>query len=103
MNKFWIATIGSSLLAYVLKIAGHSIPAKYLTSARLQRVNGYIPTALLSALVAVQAFANKHELQIDHRALGLAVGALTLKIKLPFPIVVGAAAFSSAVIYRLTN
>lgn len=103
MNKFWIAVIGSSALAYLLKILGHSIPARYLTSARLQRINTYIPTALLSALVAVQAFAIKHELAIDHRALGVAVGALALKIKLPFPIVVGAAAFASAVFYRLNN
>jgi len=103
MNKFWIATLGASALAFLLKFAGHSIPAKYLNNARLQRINGFIPVALLSALVAVQTFATKRELEVDHRALGLAVAAFALKIKLPFPIVVGAAAFASAIFYRLNN
>lgn len=103
MNKFWLATIGASSLAFLLKYAGHSIPARYLESPRLQRINGFIPVALLSALVAVQGFANKNELQVDHRAFGLAIAALALKLKLPFPIVVGAAAFASAIFYRLNN
>lgn len=103
MNKFWIATLGASALAFALKYFGHSIPAKYLTSERLKRINGFIPVALLSALVSVQAFTNKHDLQLDHRAIGVFVAGVALKIKMPFPVVIVSAAIASAVFYRLNN
>ncbi|MFM1860990.1 MAG: hypothetical protein RLY80_579, partial [Actinomycetota bacterium] len=38
---------------------------------------------------------------IDHRAAGLAVAAVALKLKAPFPVVVGAAALVSALLVRL--
>lgn len=57
---------------------------------------------MLSALVGVQAFANKKELGIDHRAAGLAAAAIALKLKAPFPVVVAIAALVSALLVRLS-
>ena len=101
MNKFWIATIGTSVLAYLIKFSGTLIPAKVLDSSLVKRINALLPIAMLSALVAVQAFANKKELGIDHRASGLLVAAVALKLKAGFPIVVGSAALVSALMVRL--
>ena len=56
---------------------------------------------MLSALVAVQAFATKKELGIDHRAAGLIAAAIALRLKAGFPVVVGSAALVSALIVRL--
>ena len=101
MNKFWIATIGTSLIAYLIKFSGTLIPSRVLQSQAVRRINALLPIAMLSALVAVQAFATKKELGIDHRAAGLLVAAVALRAKAGFPIVVGSAALVSALIVRL--
>ena len=102
MNEFWIATIGTSVLAFLIKYSGTLIPNKVLESDLVRKINALLPIAMLSALVAVQAFANKKELMIDHRAAGLVVAAIALKLKAGFPVVVGSAALVSALIVRLT-
>ncbi len=102
MNQFWIATIGTSVLAFLIKYSGTLIPNKVLESEMVRKINALLPIAMLSALVAVQAFANKKELMIDHRAAGLVVAAIALKLKAGFPVVVGSAALVSALIVRLT-
>jgi branched-subunit amino acid transport protein len=105
MNKFWIATIGTSVIAYLIKFSGTLIPAKVLESKSVRRINALLPIAMLSALVAVQAFAISSEknrsIGIDHRAAGLLVAAIALRAKAGFPIVVGSAALVSALIVRL--
>ena len=100
MNAYWIATIGTSAIAFALKYSGHSVPEKWLSHPKIQRVNALIPIALLSALVAVQSFSEKSKLMIDQRLAGLCVATITLMLKAPFPIVVISAAVSSAAIYN---
>jgi len=100
MNQYWIAVIGTSAIAFILKYSGHSVPEKWLSHPRIQKVNALIPIALLSALVAVQSFTEKSKLMTDHRLLGLSVAILALLLKAPFPIVVISAAASSALLYR---
>ena len=100
MNAFWIVTIGTSVIAFLLKYAGHSIPQRLLENPRLQRVNALIPIALLSALVAVQTFTSESKVMIDHRRAGVSVAVVALFLKAPFPVVVLSAAFTSAAIYN---
>ena len=90
------------MLAFLIKYSGTLIPNKVLESDMVRKINALLPIAMLSALVAVQAFANKKELMIDHRAAGLVVAAIALKLKAGFPVVVGSAALVSALIVRLT-
>lgn len=101
MNQFWLAVIGTSVLAFLIKLSGTLIPAKVLENPTIKRINALLPIAMLSALVAVQAFADKKELAVDHRAAGLLVAAVALRLKAGFPIVVGSAALVSALIVRL--
>lgn len=100
MSGIWWGVLGTSAIAFALKYAGHSIPGKYLASPRAQKINTLIPVALLSALVAVQAFTEKGRILLDHRAAGLGVALLALLLRAPFPIVVISAALSSALIYH---
>ena len=100
MNKYWIAVIGTSVIAFLLKYSGHSVPERWLSHPKIQKVNALIPIALLSALVAVQSFTEKSKLMIDQRLLGLAVAIVALLLKAPFPVVVISAAISSALLYR---
>ncbi len=101
MSVFWLATIGTSVIAFALKFSGHSIPQHWLEHPAIQRVNALIPIALLSALVAVQSFTDKSKLIIDHRLAGVTVALIALLLKAPFPVVVLSAAITSAAVYRL--
>ena len=100
MSAFWIAVIGSSALAFAVKMLGASVPESVLSHPRILRINNFIPIALLTALVAVNTFADKVELVIDNRALGMAAAILLLIAKAPFPLVVLGAALTSALAYR---
>jgi len=100
MNEFWVATIGTSVIAFAVRYSGHSIPQHWLEHPKIQRVNALIPIALLSALVAVQTFTEKNKLMIDHRLAGVSVAVIALLLKAPFPVVVLSAAIASAAIYN---
>ena len=100
MTSFWIATIGTSAIAFLLKYSGHSVPEKWLSHPKIQQINALIPIALLSALVAVQSFSEKSKLMVDQRLAGLCVAVIALIFKAPFPVVVLSAAVSSAAVYR---
>jgi len=100
MTIFWVATIGTSVIAFLLKYSGHSVPERWLSHPRIQKINALIPIALLSALVAVQSFSEKSQLMIDQRLVGLVVAIIALLLKAPFPIVVLSASVSSAAVYN---
>ena len=100
MTTLWIATLGTSLIAFLLKYSGHSVPERWLSHPKVQRINALIPIALLSALVAVQSFSEKSQLVIDQRVVGISVATVALSLKAPFPIVVLSAAISSAAVYN---
>lgn len=101
MSATWIAVIGTSAIAFGLKYFGHSVPERYLSNPRALRINTLIPIALLSALVAVQTFANKSALVIDQRIAGMTVAVIALFLKAPFPVVVIGAAAASAAAFHL--
>jgi hypothetical protein len=89
------------VLCFSLKLLGHLIPEPWLANPRLQRINALIPISLLSALVVAQGFVVKTHVVIDHRLAGLAVALAALFVKAPFPVVVVAAAATSALVYHL--
>lgn len=101
MSPTWWGVIGTSVAVFAFKYLGHSIPRRYLEHPRVLRINALIPVALLSALVAVQSFTEKSKLMIDHRAAGLVIAILALFLRAPFPIVVIAAAATSAAVFHL--
>ncbi|CAB4759739.1 unannotated protein [freshwater metagenome] len=101
MSAFWIAVLGSSALAFLVKFLGASVPESFLSHPRILRINNLIPVALLTALIAVNTFADKTKLTLDNRALGMAAALALLIAKAPFPVVVVGAALTSALAYRL--
>ena len=94
----WTAVLAGSLGCFLLKLAGWSVPARWLERERLQRAAVLLPVALLATLVAVQAFAAGDRLVLDARAAGLAVGAGLVLLRAPFLLVVLAAAATAAVL-----
>jgi hypothetical protein len=97
----WTAVLVASLGCFALKLAGWSVPARWLAGERLQRAALLLPVALLAALVVVQAVAGDRSLVLDARAAGLAVAAVLLVLRAPFLLVVVAAAATAAVLRAL--
>ena len=100
-TMMWVVLIGTSTFAFVIKFAGHSVPESWFANPRLQRINALVPISLLSALVIAQGFVVKTHVVIDHRVAGLAAALFALFAKAPFPVVVVAAALTSAFAYHL--
>jgi branched-subunit amino acid transport protein len=101
LDPFWLAVIGTSLIAFILKYLGHSVPKRWLSHPRILKINSLIPIALLSALVAVQSFTQDSRLVTDQRMAGVGVAIVALILRAPFPVVVLSAAATSAALFQI--
>ena len=101
IDPFWLAVIGTSVLAFILQYLGHNVPKRWLSNPRALKINSLIPIALLSALVAVQTFTKDSMLIADQRLAGVGVAVLALILRAPFPVVVISAAATSAALFHL--
>ena len=97
----WTALLVAGVGCYLLKLAGLSVPPRVLERPVVRRVADLIPVALLSALIAVQVFADGHRLVLDARAAGLAVAVVLLLLRAPFLVVVFGAALAAALLRLL--
>lgn len=82
MTGLWIALVIACLGSYALKLAGVSLPESVLNRPMVQRVAGFLPVAMLAALVAVELFDGGGRYAVDWRTLagvGAAVIALLLR------------------------
>ncbi|CAB4870315.1 MAG: AzlD domain-containing protein [Actinobacteria bacterium] len=91
----WIAVLVGSLGTYVAKLVGFTLPSSLLDRPIVRSIAGFLPIALLAALVAVQTFASGTALVIDARLAGLAVAIVALMLRAPFLVVVLAAAVTA--------
>ena len=92
----WAAIVISSLGCYLLKLAGLSVPVRWLEAPLVQRIAALLPVALLAALAAVQALATGTHLVLDARLAGVAAAIVALVLRAPFLVVVGVAAAVAA-------
>ena len=97
----WAAIAVTAVGAYLLKLAGLSIPATVLEHPLVHRIADLLPVALLAALVAVQVFGEEQSLVIDARAAGLGAAVVALLLRAPFIVVVGLAAATAALLRLL--
>ena len=101
MNALWIATLITSAICFLLKFVGYSLPESLLNRPIIQRINSFIPIALLSALVAVETFGADRNIVVDHRLAGVGAAAIALRFKASFPVMMLLAAIVSALVYRI--
>jgi uncharacterized membrane protein len=97
----WAGVIAASAACYGLKLAGLSLPQRWLQDPRLQRTIPLIPIALLAALVATQTFSTGQHLVLDVRAAALGVAMIAVVLRAPFLVVVAAAAATAALLRLL--
>ena len=94
----WAGVLVASTACYALKLAGLSLPQRWLQDARVQRTVPLLPVALLAALIATQTFSTGHHLVLDVRAAALAVAAIAVLLRAPFLVVVASAAATAALL-----
>lgn len=94
----WTVVLIASASCYALKLAGLSVPSRWLADQRVQRLATALPVALLAALIALQTWTSGHHLVIDARMGGLAVGAVAVLLRAPFILVVTLAALTAALL-----
>jgi hypothetical protein len=94
----WLVVIIASLGCLALKIAGYLVPETFLEKPTPSRVASLLTVALLAALVAVQTLGAGTAVVLDARAPAVLVAAGLLALRVPFIIVVIAAAAVAAVL-----
>jgi hypothetical protein len=97
----WAGVLVACASCYALKLAGVSLPARWLQNARVQSTVPLVPIALLAALVATQTFSTGHHLVLDVRATALAVAIGMVLLRAPFLVVVASAAATAALLRLL--
>ncbi len=97
----WAGIMVAAAACYLLKLAGLSLPQRWLQDARIQRTVPLIPVALLAALVATQTFSTGQHLVVDVRAAALAVALVAVLLRAPFLVVVAAASATAALLRLL--
>ena len=97
----WAGVLVASVACYALKLAGLSLPQRWLQDPRVQRTVPLIPIALLAALVATQTFSTGQHLVVDVRAAALVVAIVAVALRSPFLVVVAVAAATAALLRAL--
>jgi uncharacterized membrane protein len=94
----WAGLLAASAACYLLKLAGLSLPQRWLQNPRVQQTVPLLPVALLAALVATQTFSSGRHLVLDVRAAALGVALVAVLLRAPFLVVVVAAAATAALL-----
>lgn len=98
----WTAVLAGSVMCYLLKLAGLSVPEKVLANPRVQRIADLLPVALLAALIGLQTLSSGRSLVLDARLAGLAVAVVAQWRRAPFLVVVAAACATTALVRAAT-
>jgi uncharacterized membrane protein len=94
----WLIVIIASLACLALKIGGYLVPASFLDRPTPARVANLLTVALLAALIAVQTFGSGNHVVLDARLPAVIVAAGLYALRVPFIVVVIAAAVTAAAI-----
>jgi len=97
----WAGLLVASAACYGLKLAGLSLPARWLQDARIQRTVPLLPVALLAALIATQTFSLGQHLVLDVRAAALGMALVAVLLRAPFLVVIMVAAATAALLRLL--
>ena len=98
----WNVVILASVICMALKVAGYLIPPRAFEHPTVARIANLMTVALLAALIAVQTLGAGQSIQVDARLPAVLVAAGLYALRVPFVVVVIAAAAVAALIRALT-
>ena len=90
-----LTVIIASIAVFSWKMFGYLIPQKWITDG-IRDFSERVTVVLLVALVAVQTFVNGNQVEFDARVPALGVAAILFALKVPYILVVIAAAATAA-------
>ena len=94
----WNVILLASAAVLALKLAGYLVPPSLMERPTPARVANLLTVALLSALVVVQTIGEGNAIVLDARVPAVLVAAGLFALRVPFIIVVTAAAATAALI-----
>jgi uncharacterized membrane protein len=97
----WTIIIIAAVGCLALKLSGYLVPPSFMEKPRPSRVANLLTVALLAALVATQTFASGSEVVLDARVPALLVAAGLFALRVPFILVIIAAAATAALLRLL--
>jgi hypothetical protein len=98
----WQVILLAAICVLGLKAAGWMVPPKALDHPTIARVSDLLTAALLAALIGVQTQGAGQSLQLDARLPAVAIAAGLYALRVPFIVVVPAAAVVAALIRLFT-
>ena len=94
--EIWIAVIVASLAVYSWKILGSMLPERVLNHPKISRLATFLTVALMAGLVGVQGFVDNRDIVMDARLPALLLAVVLAILRLPFIVIVLAAAATAA-------
>ena len=94
--SLWGWILLACALAFLTKLLGYAVPARFLQNPRMTQVAACMTVALLAALTVMNTLAAGTALVLDARLAALAVAALALWLRAPFLLVVVLGALAAA-------
>jgi hypothetical protein len=88
----WVGVLLASALVYSWKLLGHLVPERFVSNPNIRSLAALLTVAMLAGLVGIQTFVSTDGIALDARAAALAVAALLFYFRVPFIVVVIAAA-----------
>lgn len=90
-----LTVVIASILVFSWKLLGYLVPQRFITES-VQRFSERVTVALLAALVGIQTVSSSAGLVLDARVPAVIVAGLLLILRLPFTVVIVAAALVAA-------
>ncbi len=90
-----LTVIIASLAVFSWKMLGYLIPQKWITDG-IRAFSERVTVVLLTALVAVQTLVTGNQVEFDARVPALGVAAILFALRVPYIVVVIAAAGTAA-------
>lgn len=94
----WQIVLLASAAVLALKLAGYLVPPTFLARPAPSRVAELLTVALLAALVATQTLERAGGITVDARLPALALAAALFAVRVPFIVVIVAAAGLAALL-----
>jgi len=94
--EMWIAVIVASLAVYSWKILGSMLPERVLNHPKISRLATFLTVALMAGLVGVQGFVDHRDIVMDARLPALLLAVVLAILRVPFILIVLAAAATAA-------
>jgi len=92
----WQIILLASVLVLGIKVLGYLVPPRVFEAPRAARTAELTTVALLSALVVVQTVGDGQGVVVDARLAALGVAAALFALRVPFILVIVAAAATAA-------